>query len=141
MYRIETYQGSEVVILQRMEVVFVQRVGDIPCGPIGKRDSSREATHVLRNDTLFTVWRIHRPIPVGKANSVCNIQGLITGFADGILIGDVDRAIMENLLEEREIRSVPGAEHARPMRTISHHLMTSCPVHIVPLLEWHSVYP
>jgi len=141
MYRIETYQRSEVIILQRMEVVFVQRVWDIPCGPIGKRDRSREATHVLRNDTLFTVWRIHRPVPVRKANSVCNIQGLVTGFTDWILIGDVDRAIMENLLEEREIRSVPGTEYAGTVRTVSHHLMASCSVHIVPLLEWHSVYP
>jgi hypothetical protein len=82
-----------------MEVVFVKRVRDVPNSPVGKCNSSRKAAYVLRDDTLLSVWRIHRPVPVRKANSVGDFQGLVTRLADRIFIGNVHRAIVENLLE------------------------------------------
>jgi hypothetical protein len=95
----ETYQRSEIVVLQGMEIISIQRVRDFPYSPIGKRDSSREATHVFRYDTFLTVWRIHSPVPVRKPDSVRNLQGFVTGLTDRVLIGNVHSAIMENLLE------------------------------------------
>jgi hypothetical protein len=48
---------------------------------------------------------------------------------------------MEDLLEESQIRSVPGTEHIADMRAVTHHLLAFRSGLAVPLSEGNSVYP
>jgi hypothetical protein len=137
--RAATYQWCKVIVWERMEVILVQRIRNFVRRAVRASDCCRRSSERSWHGTFIVRW-IDCPIPKREPYSASDLKRPVAGFASRIFIGNVNSAIVHYLLEECEVRAVPGTKQATGVRAIAHHRLTDWTSNTVPLPEWYTVY-
>jgi len=114
-----------------MKVISVQRVRDLALSAVGVRDYCCRATEALWHDSLAG-RRINSPVPVSKTNLVSYLHSFLPRFTRRILVRYIHSTIMQDLLEQRKVWSMPSSEQVAHMGTVAHHMRGVPACYLVP---------
>jgi hypothetical protein len=120
-----------------MKVVSVQGVRNGTAGAIGKGHIHVRATEDAGHGSV-AVW-VHRPIPVRKSHFVGCLHSLLPSCTLRVLVRNIHGAIVQDLLEESEIRPMPRTKQAARVRTVAHHVLVLLSSYTIPGLEWNAM--
>lgn len=123
-----------------MEIVTVKWVWDFTHSTIGEGDCCFSTAKTSRYGSFRGIRRVDGPIPVRQTNPVSEFQCLFPRCAGRVLMSNINSAIVKDLLEQSEVRSVPWTEHTGSVRTVTHHLLSFHTTYAIPLYERNTVY-
>jgi hypothetical protein len=124
-----------------MKVESVQWVRHLAGCAIGECNGRGWSPQTVWYDAFSTVGWIYRPVPVWKADLVSYLHSMVPRFTRGVLVSNVNGAVMQDLLEERQIWTMPRSEQAARVWAVAHHFLTLLPLYVVPFTEGNAMYP